>query len=179
MGRFFVPGEGVPMSDEVVRNGKYVSITYTIVDEAGYVVELHDLPLGYVHGGDTQLLGDMDKAIAGHRAGDQVQLTLPADQAFGQRDANLTFTDDIENVPPEFHRVGCEVQMHNDQGDTRSFYVTHIADGKLTVDGNHPLAGQALKVTVKIHEVRDAQAGEDRISGIHAVTMAAPTTTIN
>jgi len=167
------------MSEGVVRNGKYVSITYTIVDDAGQVVEQHDLPVGYVHGGDTQLLGDMDKAIAGHRVGEQVQLSLPPDQAFGQRDENLTFTDDIENVPPEFRRIGAEVMMQNDQGDSRSFYVTHIEDGKLTVDGNHPLAGQSLKVTVKIHEVRDAQAGEDRISGIHAVNMAAPSATIN
>lgn len=167
------------MSDDVVRNGKYVSLTYTIADEAGQLVEQHDLPVGYVHGGDTQLLGDMDKAVAGHKAGDEVQLTLPAAQAFGQRDENLTFTDDIANVPPEFHRIGAEVLMQNDRGESRTFYVTRIDDDTLTVDGNHPLAGQNLKVTVRIHEVRDAQPGEDKLSGIHAAHMVAPSNTIN
>lgn len=167
------------MSDDVVRNGKYVSLTYTIVDQAGQLVEQHNLPVGYVHGGDSQLLGDMDKAVAGRKAGEQVQLTLSPEQGFGRRDENLTFTDDIGNVPAEFHRVGAEVLMQNDRGESRTFYVTRIEDGKLTVDGNHPLAGQHLQVTVKIHEVRDAQPGEDKVSGIHAVSMAGPSHTIN
>ena len=164
------------MSNDVVRNGKYVSITYTIVDQTGEVVEQHDLPLGYVHGGDTQLIGDMDKAINGHRVGDEVQLTLPPEQGFGERDENLTFTDDIDNVPPEFRRIGAEVQMESDRGESRTFYVTRIEDGKLTVDGNHPLAGKQLKVFVKIHEIRDAKPGEDKVSGIHAVNMQGPRT---
>ena len=117
------------MSDDVVRNGKYVSLTYTIVDEAGQLVEQNDLPVGYVHGGATLLLGDMDKAVAGHKAGDEVQLTLPPDRAFGRRDENLTFTDDIANVPPEFRRLGAEVLMQSDRGESRTFYVTRIEDG--------------------------------------------------
>jgi FKBP-type peptidyl-prolyl cis-trans isomerase SlyD len=163
------------MSDDVVRTGKYVSLTYTIVDDKGEVVEQHDLPVGYVHGSDTQLIGDMDKAITGHRVGDMVQLTVPPEQGFGDRDESLTFTDDLDNVPPEFRRIGAEVVMENDRGESRTFYVTRIADGKLTVDGNHPLAGQQLKINVKIHEVRDAKPGEDKVSGIHAVNMPGPT----
>lgn len=167
------------MSDDVVRNGKYVAITYAIVDQAGQLVEQHELPVGYVHGGDTQLLGDMDKAIAGHRAGDQVQLTLTPAQAFGERDENLIFTDDLDNVPAEFQRLGAEVLMQSDRGESRTFYVTRIDADRLTMDGNHPLAGQHLEVTVKIHEVRDAEPGEDKVSGIHSAQMAGPSTTIN
>ena len=57
----------------------------------------------------------------------------------------------------------------------RSFYVTRILDGKVTVDGNHPLAGKALTVKVKLTEVRDAREGEDKVSGIHAIQMQGPT----
>lgn len=167
------------MSDDVVRDGKYVSLTYTIADEAGGVMEHQDLPVGYVHGGGMQLLGDMDKAVAGKKAGDQVQLTLAPDQAFGQRDENLTFTDDLENVPEEFQRVGAEVLMQSDRGESRTFYVTRIENGKLTMDGNHPLAGRHLKVTVQIREVRDPQPGEDKVSAIDAMTMAASSNAIN
>jgi len=162
------------MSDDVVRAGKYVSLTYTIVDPSGTLVEQHDLPVGYVHGSDTRLIGGMEKAIEGRRQGDEVELVLPPQQAFGERDESLTFTDDLANVPPEFHRVGAEVTMENDRGESRRFYVTRIADGKLTVNGNHPLAGQTLKVRVRVHEVRDARPGEDRVSGIHAVNMPGP-----
>jgi FKBP-type peptidyl-prolyl cis-trans isomerase SlyD len=162
------------MSEDVVRNGKYVGLSYTIVDPNGTVVEQHDLPIGYVYGSDTQLIGNMDKAIVGHKAGDEVQLTISPEEGFGERDESLTFTDDIDNVPEEFRRIGAEVQMQNDRGESRTFYVTRIEDGKLTVDGNHPLAGKELLITVKIHEVRDAQPGEDRTSGVHAINMSGP-----
>jgi FKBP-type peptidyl-prolyl cis-trans isomerase SlyD len=46
--------------------------------------------------------------------------------------------------------------MQNEAGELKSFYVTKIEDGKLTVDGNHPLSGKTLVVKVKILEVRDA-----------------------
>lgn len=159
------------MTQQTVRNGKYVSISYTIVDEDDMVVEQHDMPIGYVHGGDTQLIGSMDRAIEGKAVGDEVEVVLQPDEAFGQKDPSLTFTDDIENVPPEFRRIGAEVQMQSESGEAKTFYVTSIENGRLTVDGNHPLAGKVLKIIVKIHEVRDAAPGEDAVSGIHAVQM--------
>jgi FKBP-type peptidyl-prolyl cis-trans isomerase SlyD len=162
------------MSDDVVCDGKYVTLSYTIVDPQGTVVEHHDLPIGYVYGSDTQLIGNLDKAIVGRREGEEVELTIPPEEGFGERIENLTFTDDINNVPEEFRRIGAEVQMQNDRGEARTFYVTRIEDGKLTVDGNHPLAGKELQVTVKIHEVRDTQPGEERTTGIHAINMAGP-----
>ena len=148
------------MTDQVIRPGKYVTLTYSIADETGNIVEQTDLPVGYIHGGNTELIGGMDDAISGKRAGDRVELQLGAQQAFGPHDPSLTFTDDLENVPPEFRFVGAEVPMRNDSGDVKSFYVTRIEDGTLTVDGNHPLAGKALKVHVRIQEVRDPSAAE-------------------
>ena len=67
-----------------------------------------------------------------------------------------------------FRRVGAEVAMQNEAGEVKTFYVTRIEDGKLTVDGNHPLAGKSLFVRVNILEVRDAEPGEEMTSGIHA-----------
>jgi FKBP-type peptidyl-prolyl cis-trans isomerase SlyD len=143
------------MSQHVIRPGKYVSLTYSITDDSGTVVEQTDLPVGYIHGGNTELIGGMDAAITGKAAGDTVELTLAPDQAFGPRDPGLTFSDAIDNVPPEFRRLGAEVQMHSEAGEVRTFYVTAIADGRLTLDGNHPLAGKALGVFVRIQEVRE------------------------
>lgn len=144
------------MSSEIIKVGKYVSLTYTISDNKGNVLEQSDLPVNYIHGGETELIGGMDKAVAGKKVGEDVWLTISPEDGFGDHDPDLTFTDDVENVPPQFRQLGAEVQMQNDSGEVKSFFVTKIEDGKLTVDGNHPLAGKDLQVRVKILEVRDA-----------------------
>jgi FKBP-type peptidyl-prolyl cis-trans isomerase SlyD len=144
------------MSREVIQNGKFVSLTYSIADPEGNVLEQSDLPVSYIHGGETELIGGMDRAVAGKRQGEEVTLSIPPGEAFGDHDPDLTFTDDIENVPPQFRQLGAEVQMQNDAGEVKNFYVTKMEGGKLTVDGNHPLAGKTLVVKVKILEVRDA-----------------------
>lgn len=162
------------MSDEIIQPGKYVALTYSIFDDKGDLVELHDMPIGFVYGSDTELIGNMDKAVAGKRQGDQVVVDVPPEQGFGDYDTNLTFTDDIDNVPPQFRQVGAEVQMQNEQGETRSFFVSRVEDGQVTVDGNHPLAGKHLTVRVTITEVRDAQPGEELMTGIHTTETPGP-----
>ncbi|MCB1857522.1 MAG: FKBP-type peptidyl-prolyl cis-trans isomerase [Gammaproteobacteria bacterium] len=144
------------MSEQVIKPGKFVSLTYTIADTDDNLLEQNDIPVSYVHGGDTELIGGMDRAVSGKKAGDSVEIVVPIEQGFGPHDPNLTFTDDLENVPPQFHYVGAEVEMQNEAGEIKSFIVTHIEKGKLTIDGNHPFAGKTLKVRVKILEVRDA-----------------------
>ena len=162
------------MTQDTVSEGKYVSVSYTIFDDEDELVEQHALPVGYVHGSDTQLIGGMDRAIEGKSVGDEVEVLVKPEDGFGQRVPDLTFTDDVDKVPPQFRQLGAEVQMQSENGETKTFYVTKIENGKLTVDGNHPLAGKVLKVVVKIHEIRDATAGEDSVSGIHAVQMPGP-----
>ncbi|MEJ1382471.1 MAG: FKBP-type peptidyl-prolyl cis-trans isomerase [Candidatus Sedimenticola sp. (ex Thyasira tokunagai)] len=144
------------MSKEVIKPGKFVSLTYTIADEDDNMLEQNDIPVSYVHGGETELVGGMDRAIAGKGVGATVEVMVSAEDGFGPHDPDLTFTDDLDNVPPQFRQIGAEVQMQGPGGETKNFYVTKIEDGKLTVDGNHPLAGKRLKVRVTVLEVRDA-----------------------
>jgi FKBP-type peptidyl-prolyl cis-trans isomerase SlyD len=148
------------MAKEIIKPGKYVSLTYTISDTDGNLMEQNDIPVNYIYGGETELIGSMDKAVLGKSAGDSVKLTVPPEDGLGPADPNLLFTDAIENVPPEFRHVGAEVQMQNESGEAKTFYVTKIEDGKLTVDGNHPMAGKTLVISVKIKEVRDATADD-------------------
>jgi FKBP-type peptidyl-prolyl cis-trans isomerase SlyD len=148
------------MSHQIVQSGLVVYITYSIVDQAGNVVEQHDLPVGYVQGGNSGLLPSIESALVGKRIGDQVEVTLAPQDAFGERDPDLTFTDDIDNVPPQFRHIGAQVQMANEGGETKTFYVTSIEDGRLTVDGNHPLAGQNATCVVNIMDIREATADE-------------------
>jgi len=149
------------MSDSTITDGKHVSLTYSIRDENGTILEQTDLPVSYIQGGANELIGGMDRAVAGKRAGDEIDIELtPETSGFGHHDPNLTFTDDVDNVPPQFRTVGAEVQMRSESGDVRTFYVTRIENGRLTVDGNHPLAGRNLVVHVRITDVRDPTAQE-------------------
>ena len=159
------------MTDQTIQPGKYVALTYVIEDEHGQVVEQHDSPLGFVYGSDTALIGGM-------RVGSRIEIRVPPDQGFGEHDPGLTFVDDLDSVPPEYRQVGAAFQLRDHEGEMRAFHVTRIEDGRVTVDGNHPLAGKDLTIRVTIAEVRDAQPGEDQRSGIHAVQLPG-TATIN
>lgn len=150
----------IEMSDQIIQMGKFVSLTYSIVEEDGNILEQNDVPVNYVYGGDQELIGSMDSAVKGKKAGDVVELLVKPDDGFGDYNPSLTFTDDLANVPVEFHRLGAEVEMQDDVGDSRTFYVTKIEDGKLTVDGNHPMAGKTLLVRVVVKEVREALPGD-------------------
>ena len=100
--------------------------------------------------------------MLGKSAGDEVEVEVSPERGFGPHDPNLTFTDDIANVPSQFRQVGAEVQMKNEAGEVKTFFVIKIEDGKLTVDGNHPMAGKTLRVNVKILEVRDATEADQK-----------------
>ncbi len=144
------------MTEPVVGKQKVIAITYSIVSETGEVLEQSDIPVYYAHGGVNQMFPDVEEALEGRSIGDTVEVVLPQEKAFGPHDPSLTFVDDIDNVPPEFRHLGAEVQMQNDRGETRTFIVSKIEDGKLTVDGNHPFAGKTLTYSVTVNDIRDA-----------------------
>lgn len=158
------------MTDQFVGDGKVVSFTYTIVDEVGDVIEQSDLPISYVHGGKHDLFEKVEEQLEGSVVGDIVEVSLTPEEGFGRRDPNLTYTDNLDNVPAEFHRVGAEVEMVNDAGDSKTFVVTHIEDGKLTVDGNHPMAGKVITFNISVTAIRDAT-DEEMANGVEPVAM--------
>jgi FKBP-type peptidyl-prolyl cis-trans isomerase SlyD len=149
---------------------KVVAITYTIVDDSGIILEQSDIPVYYVHGGPNDMFPDIEAALDSCTLGDSVEVVLPPEKAFGYHDPAMTFTDDIDNVPPEFRRVGAEVEMQNDRGETRSFFVSKIEADKLTVDGNHPYAGKTLTYSVTVADIRDATE-EEKQKGISKPVM--------
>jgi len=160
------------MRQKVVGRNKVVYITYSLVAENGAVVEQYDVPVGYVPGGNSGLLEKIERALDGHAVGERVEVLLPPEDGFGEHDPQLTFTDDIDNVPPQYRHVGAEVEFQNEQGETMFFRVTHIEDGKLTVDGNPPHAGQSITCVVNIVDMRDAT--RDEIAAGMPADAAAP-----
>lgn len=145
----------------VVAKDKVVSITYVLRNQRGAIVEYRDLPVTYVHGGGD-LFSKIEQALEGRAVGESVTVTLSPQEGFGEHDPKLTFTDDLENAPPELRRVGAEFEAQNARGEAIHLVVTRIADGKITVDANHPCAGQTVTFEVKIVDIRDATAEERR-----------------
>lgn len=150
----------IHMSDEKIIKNKVVQVTYSIHEQEGEQLEHSDLPISFIYGTNSGLLEKVEQALQGHVPGDVVTVTVQPDDGFGPVDPNLTYTDDIENVPPEMRYIGAEAEFQNDRGEKRVFVVTRIEDDKLTLNGNHPFAGKTLVYTVKVMDVRDATESE-------------------
>lgn len=139
-----------------VGRDKVVEVAYTIKDSEGTVVEHMNMPVAYLHGHDKGLFRQIEEALAGCAPGEEVSVTLTPEQAFGPRDPSLVYVDDLANVPPEYQELGKEAEFRSERGETRLFRVTDISEGKLTLDGNHVLAGKTLTFDVLVVNVRDA-----------------------
>jgi FKBP-type peptidyl-prolyl cis-trans isomerase SlyD len=125
-------------------------------------VELHDAQnaplvapaeLSYVHG-YGQLFPKLEQALQGRRAGDSLQVQLEPEDAFGEYDADLVRLEKAARYG-EGVTLGMEVEE-----DQRLYRVTDVAAGSVVLDGNHPLAGIALRFCVVILSVRPATAEE-------------------
>jgi FKBP-type peptidyl-prolyl cis-trans isomerase SlyD len=155
-----------PDVGDVIRNGKFVELTYKVSDrKTGHVLTRVEFPLGYVHGHNEILAPSVHMQLEGRSAGDIIEVTIDGNQIFGPRDESLVFSDSIENVPEEYRQVGTSILMENDKGQTRSFLVTHMDDDTLTVDGNNPLSGREVVFTLEILTVRDATGDETKAGG--------------
>ncbi|KPK49122.1 MAG: hypothetical protein AMS22_14205 [Thiotrichales bacterium SG8_50] len=135
------------MSTPRVEPNKVVSVTYLLRNQRGDIVDYRDLPVAYVHGAGSELFPQIEQALTEKTVGETIEVTLGPDEAFGAHDPKLTFTDDLENVPPELRQIGKEFEAQS---------VTQIENGKLTVDANHPLAGQTITFVVTVHDIREA-----------------------
>ena len=158
--------------NEIIRDGKFVELTYKVTDrKSGHVLTRVEFPLGYVQGHNEILAPSVHKELEGKGVGDVIEVPIDGNRILGPRDESLVFTDRIENVPQEYRQIGTSILMENDRGQTRSFIVTRMDDKTLTVDGNNPLCGREVVFTLEILAVRDAtdeekRAGEAIVAGV-------------
>jgi FKBP-type peptidyl-prolyl cis-trans isomerase SlyD len=112
--------------------------------------------LSYLHGGYGQIFDALEKALEGRGAGELLRVQLEPEQAFGEYDAGL-----LRIEPLERYGEGVAVGMEIEEGE-RLYTVTDVADGKVVMDANHPLAGMALRFRVEITAIRKADPEEIR-----------------
>jgi len=158
---------------DAIRKGMVVSVTYTLHDERGQIFEQSDIPVPYLHGHASGLFDKVEQLLEGRHSGDSIEATLSPEEGFGPHNPALTFTDDLENVPPKLRHLGASLEAQNASGEMLTFVVKRIESGKLTVDANHPMAGQSVKFRVTVRDVRDATPDELRagLPGASGVTL--------
>jgi FKBP-type peptidyl-prolyl cis-trans isomerase SlyD len=136
-----------------------VTLSIRASDTQGRVIEDGQTPQAYLHGGHGNTLPGIEQALAGREAGYEAQLTLTPEQAFGVRDESLVTTIPKTQFPPGV-KVGGQLRGADDQGREQVFTVVKIKGPVVHLDGNHPLAGQTLRVALKVLEVRAASVEE-------------------
>lgn len=154
------------MSEEVIEDGKYVELTYKVIDQkSGAVLTQVEFPLGYVHGTNQILAPAVMTELTGHKAGDVIEVPIDCNQLFGKRDESLVITERIQDVPEEYHQVGTAILMENEQGQTKTFLVTRVDRRTITIDGNNPLCEREVIFRLEILLVRDASDEEIEYGG--------------
>ena len=128
----------------------------------GEIFEYTDLPIDYVHGMNSKLFRKVERALEGCTVGDKISVSLSPEEGFGRPDPALTFTDDLDNVPEQLGHLGAQLEAQNPKGEQLTFVVTQISVTTLTVDANHPLAGQTVSFEVTVQNIRDATPAEVR-----------------
>ncbi len=154
------------MSKESIADGKYVELTYKVIDQkSGGVLTQVEYPLGYVHGTNEVLAPAVMAELEGKAASEVIEVPIDCNQLYGPRDESLVITDRIQNVPEEYREVGTAILMKNEQGQTKSFLVTRVDAKSVTIDGNNPLCGREVIFRLEILLVRDATEEEIEYGG--------------
>ena len=136
-------------------------LTWTLKDTLGDVLDELGEPVEFLLGGND-LLAAIEEALQGHVAGEKLELHLEPEQAFGDYDENRVFLEPRSIFPAELEEgmtfdgaampTGASAQISPDY-----FYtVTDIYPEHVVLDGNHPLAGIALRLALKVESVREA-----------------------
>ena len=152
-----------------IAQDKVVLIHYTLTDDAGKVLDSSSGgdPLAYLHG-QGNIIPGLEKALEGKQAGDKLNVRVEPAEGYGVRDDSL-----VQQVPRRaFGSVskvepGMQFHAQSAQGQMRVVTVTHVKGDMVTVDANHPLAGEVLVFDVEVAEVRDATGEELEHGHVH------------
>ena len=148
-----------------------VMLTYKLYTGSGELIEEAREPITYLHGGHHGIFPMIEDELSEMEPGDSCSVMLEPEDAFGEYDAELVRVEPQDRFPAEV-KVGMQFEGYAGQGnddddDQRVYTVTDVADGKVVVDGNHPLAGQRLRFDCTVIEVRPASSEEMAHGHVH------------
>jgi len=147
-----------------ITSGKVVAIDYTLTDDKKQTLDTSEggEPLTYLHGNDQIIFG-LEKALNGKKAGDSFSVRIEPEEGYGVRDDSKLMTvprSKVQGVPNL--KEGMQLQAGK-----QVVTVTKIAGDEITLDGNHPLAGEVLNFDVTVRDVRAATEEEIAHGHVH------------
>ena len=154
-----------------------VSLTWKLQDAHGQAIDELTDPVEFLVGGDD-LLRKVEEALIGKEAGFETTLHLEPEHAFGDYDAALVFFEDRALFPAELD-AGMQFDGVPEGATTEGlppdaiYTVTEVYPHHVVLDGNHPLAGIALRLHLQVRDVREASEAE-----IEAGSVGAPAFTV-
>lgn len=152
-----------------IAKNSVVTIHYELTDAEGNQLEKGDPVMSYIHGGYDGVFPMVEEALHGKTVGDAVSVRMEPDDAFGEYDENLMRVEPRDMFPATV-AVGMQFEggaEGEDDEDYILYTVTDVADDKVIVDGNHPLAGMTLLFKCTVKEVRQATQEELTHGHVH------------
>ena len=156
-----------------IEKNTVVTVNYTLSDAQGNLIEESRDPMVYLHGGYENTLPKIEEAMDGQQTGYETTIQVEPDDAFGEYDPALVKVEPRDRLPTPLE-VGMQFEGLPDGGDeddeSMIFTVTDIADDKVVLDGNHPLAGMALRFSLSVAQVRaatDEEITHEHVHGAH------------
>jgi FKBP-type peptidyl-prolyl cis-trans isomerase SlyD len=147
-----------------IEKNTVVSLRYKLTDAQNNIIEEPDSPMVYLHGGYEGTFPKIETLLDGQDVGYEASIQLEPSEAFGEYDPELLkieprarFPEPLE-VGMQFEGVpDAEEEGAGDVDDEPLIYtVTDVADSQVVLDGNHPLAGMALRFWVQVEDIRAA-----------------------
>ena len=151
----------------IVKN-TVVSLSYELSDSTGKILEKAGSPITYLHGGYDGIFPMVEEALHDKEVGHTCLVYMEPENTFGEYDSDLVRMEPRDAFPDDIV-VGMQFEGgdEEDSDDVIIFTVTDIADDKVVVDGNHPLAGMTLRFNCTVTDVRSATAEEISHGHIH------------
>jgi FKBP-type peptidyl-prolyl cis-trans isomerase SlyD len=147
------------MAADTVTQNMVVSMNYTLTDTQGKVLDSsNEEPMEYLQG-HSNIIPGLESALEGLKPGDRKQVTVQPSDGYGQHNPDLIFALPLEQFGGEKPQTGMLVQLQSTEGEMVAT-VTRIENNQVTLDANHPLAGQVLNFDVEIVKIRTASAEE-------------------
>lgn len=104
--------------------------------------------------GAGQVIPGFDNAVDGMAVGDSKTVTIPVEEAYGERHEQLVQQVSRSALPDDIEpAVGMQLQSQSPEGQVMMLVVTEVEEESITVDANHPLAGQALTFAIELVEI--------------------------
>ncbi|MGP1415897.1 MAG: FKBP-type peptidyl-prolyl cis-trans isomerase [Treponema sp.] len=139
-----------------ITKNSLVTLEYTLKDENGEILDssVEMGPLEYIHGFGMIVPG-LETALTGKNVGEELSVTVAPKDAYGEFDENLIFKVERKQFPADVKvEVGMEFETDGPHG--RAVRVIKVGDDLVTIDANHPLAGETLHFDIKVVSSRMA-----------------------